>query len=230
MNPVRGSGFAAATTTTSWSALATTARSTGSVSSALRRRRVLRSWILTSRARVSGSPETSPTRDTKSPATTGLRRSSRARAAMTVRSFPLSSPTTAVYRPRSTVMMRPVTASSWLGRSLVRGRDPFLFGRIRTSDSSQESVFRATAGPCATAVSGAAGSGAAVREHVRPQLGEVRHGLGRGADVLHLDAPDCQSEDRPGSGHPVVRITADDAAVELCGADDQAVVGLFGIP
>ena len=54
MNPVRGSGLAAATTTTSWSALATTARSIGSVSSALRRSRVLRSWIFTSRARVSG--------------------------------------------------------------------------------------------------------------------------------------------------------------------------------
>ena len=35
------------------------------------------------------------------------------------------------------------------GRSLVRGREPFLLGRIRTSDSSQESVLRATGGPCA---------------------------------------------------------------------------------
>ncbi|MCY1237303.1 hypothetical protein D9M72_499930 [compost metagenome] len=96
MKPVRGSGLAAATTTTSWSAFATTARSMGSVSSALRRSSVRRSWIFTSRARVSGAPETSPTRDTKSPATTGERRSSRARAAITVRSFPLSSPTTAV--------------------------------------------------------------------------------------------------------------------------------------
>ena len=96
MKPVRGSGLAAATTTTSWSALATTARSIGSVSSALRRRSVLRSWILTSRARVSGSPVTSPTRETKSPATTGLRRSSRARAAMILRSSEVPSPTTAV--------------------------------------------------------------------------------------------------------------------------------------
>ena len=96
MKPVLGSGLAAATTITSVSALATTARSIGSVSSALRRSRVLRSWILTSRARVSGSPLTSPTSETKSPATTGLRRSSRARAAMILRSPGVPSATTAV--------------------------------------------------------------------------------------------------------------------------------------
>src|SRR4051812_18509274 len=224
MNPVRGSGLAAATTITSWSALATTARSMGSVSSALRRRRVRRSWIFTSRARVSGAPVTSPTSETKSPATTGERRSSRARAAMTTRSSSESSPTTAVYRPRSTVMIRPVTASSWLGRSLVRGREPFLLGRIRTSDSSQESVLRATATPFRS------GYGrSALGQHVSPQLGEVRHGLGSGGNVLHLYAVHCQAQDCAGCGHAVVGVAVDDAGVQRGGPDHQAVAGFFGI-
>src|SRR3712207_2845618 len=122
-------------------------------------------------------------------------------------------------------MMRPVTASSWLGRSLVRGRDPFLFGRIRTSDSSQESVLRATAGPRS-----AGGCAAALRKQVGPRLREVRLLLARGAVVLHPHATDCQAEDGPGGGHPVVRVTAHNAAGEICGTDDEAVVGLFGVP
>src|SRR6478736_4086206 len=126
MNPVRGSGLAAATTTTSWSALATTA----------------------------------------------------------------------VYRPRSTVMIRPVTASSWLGRSLVRGRVPFLLGRIRTSDSSQESVLRATGGVLLCCGS--------LRQHGFPELREARHGLCRGSDVLNFDAGYGQAQDGTGGGHTVV--------------------------
>src|SRR6478609_47475 len=225
MKPVRGSGLAAATTTTSWSALATTARSIGSVSSALRRSSVLRSRIFTSRASVSGAPETSPTRETKSPATTGLRRSSRARAAMTTRSLSESSPTTAVYRPRSTVMIRPVTASSWLGRSLVRGLEPFLLGRILTSDSSQESVLRATAAPFRS------GSGRAfLGQHACPKLWKVGHGLGCGGNILHLDALYCQSQDCPGRGHPVVRVAVYDAGMQPGGADEQSVRGFLGVP
>src|SRR6478609_887718 len=224
MNPVRGSGLAAATTITSWSALATTARSTGSVSSALRRRRVWRSWIFTRRASVSGAPDTSPTSETKSPATTGDRRSSRARAAMTMRSLSESSPTTAVYRPRSTVMIRPVTASSWLGRSLVRGREPFLLGRIRTSDSSQESVLRATATLFRPQY-----LGSSLGQHAGPQLREVGHGLGGSGDVVHLDAAYREAQDCPGSGHAVVGVAVDDAGVQRGWPDDQAVAGFLGV-
>ena len=142
MKPVRGSGFAAATTITSCCAFATTTRSDGSVSSALRRRIEVRSPSRTMRARVSFAPEVSPTRSTKSPVTIAVRRSSLARAAMRVRSFSVPSSTTTDQRPRSTVMTLPRIASLKVGRSFVRGREPFLFGRTRTSDSSHSEKSR----------------------------------------------------------------------------------------
>ena len=93
---MRGSGFAADTTMSIWSAFATMMRSTSSVSSALRRSSVDRSPIRTMRASVPGSPVVSPTRSTWSPVTTDLRRSSLARAAMISRSSaPPSSTSTA---------------------------------------------------------------------------------------------------------------------------------------
>ena len=81
--PVRGGGSASATTISSWSALATTTRSVGSVSSAVRRNTVRRSPRRTMRARVSVRPDRSPTRPTSSPTTIGVRPSSRARMAVT---------------------------------------------------------------------------------------------------------------------------------------------------
>ena len=79
----RGSGSASAVTSTSWSALATSTRSIGSSSSALRRSDVVRGSTRTTRARVSGSPLRSPTTATRSPTTTPLRPSSRAFTAYT---------------------------------------------------------------------------------------------------------------------------------------------------
>ena len=132
-NPVRGGGSASATTMSSWSAFATTTRSVGSVSSAVRRNTVRRSPRRTMRARVSARPDRSPTRSTSSPTTIGVRPSSRARIAVTRRSG--SRPSTQPHRPRSTVTTMPSWASACSGRVLVRGREPRP-GLIRTSDSS----------------------------------------------------------------------------------------------
>ena len=93
MKPVRGVGSASAVTITSWSALATSTRSAGSVSSAERRSTLRRSAIRTIRASVSAPPVASPTRSTRSPTATARRPSSRARIAVTTRSL---------FRPSST--------------------------------------------------------------------------------------------------------------------------------
>ena len=104
MSRGRGSGSARAVTTTSWSALATRTRSTGSLSSAVRRSTEVRGSTRTIRASASTSPDTSPTSATRSPTTTPLRPSSRALIAITSRS---PSSATQVKRPRSTVRTRP---------------------------------------------------------------------------------------------------------------------------
>lgn len=126
----RGSGSVTAVTMSMRSTFATMTRSTGSVSSAVRRSRVRRGWRRTMRARVSGSPEASPTRATSSPTTMPLRPSSRAFIART------RTPSTSTSkRPRSTARTRPVMASLWAGRCLVRGREPRLGGRTLASAS-----------------------------------------------------------------------------------------------
>ena len=53
------------------------------------------------------------------------------------------------------------------------------------------------------------------RQHLRPQVGEVRAGscLGRD-DVVHHDARDGQPEHCAGHGHPVVGVGVEDAAVQ----------------
>lgn len=127
----RGSGSASAVTIASWSALATTTRSYGSSSSAVRRSTVRRGAIRTIRARVSFSPERSPTMETVSPTTAAFRPSSRAFIATTVRPS-----TRQVVEPRSTVRTMPSSASSCLGRMCVRGRLPLRLGRTRMSSSS----------------------------------------------------------------------------------------------
>ncbi len=73
MNPVLGGGSAKRPTISSCSALATTTRSYGSVSSAVRRNTLSRSHTLTILASVSGLPLTSPTNFTRSPTTMGVR-------------------------------------------------------------------------------------------------------------------------------------------------------------
>jgi hypothetical protein len=72
---------------TSWSALATTTRSSRpsgvvSSSSAVRRSTEVRSPMRTMRASAPSAPDTSPTSATRSPTTTDLRPSSRARMAV----------------------------------------------------------------------------------------------------------------------------------------------------
>ena len=100
-------------TITSWSALATMTRSTGSVSSAERRSTDVRGSTRTTRARVPGSPEMSPASATRSPTTTLRRPSSRARIAVTGRS-PDQGPVPAAVDRRH----------ERLGRVLVRGPAP----------------------------------------------------------------------------------------------------------
>jgi hypothetical protein len=96
MNPVRGGGSASELTMTSWSAFATTTRSSRpsgvvSSSSAVRRRTDVRSAMRTIRANAPGAPEMSPTSATRSPTTTDLRPSSRARIAVMISSSPSAS-------------------------------------------------------------------------------------------------------------------------------------------
>ena len=128
-------GRRARVTITSWSALATMTRSIGSVSSADLRSTLRRGAILTTRARVPGSPETSPTRPTVSPTTmfaaaefAGLHRGDDSRSPIRHR-----------YLPRSTAVTNASTASACAGRRLVRGRDPRP-GLTRTSSSSKSAV------------------------------------------------------------------------------------------
>ena len=160
MRPVRGSGSIVAVTTASWLAFATTTRSTGSESSAVRRSVELRSSRRTMRPWVSVSPETSPTMSTWSPTTIPLRPSSRALIAYT--SVPSSSST--VNRPRSTVMTVPDRASACSGRSLDRGRDLPRPGRTRTSSSSRRWCLRVTRwAPCFRSGRSSRASGAGTR-------------------------------------------------------------------
>ena len=88
MNPVRGGGSASALTITSWSALATTTRSSRpsavvSSSSAVRRSTEVRSSMRTMRASAPGRAGDVADEPTRSPTTTDLRPSSRARIAVT---------------------------------------------------------------------------------------------------------------------------------------------------
>ncbi len=90
MNRVLGSGSASADTITIWSALATTTRSSGSVSSGERRSTLVRSCTLTIRASDPALPEVSPASSTRSPTTTEPLPSSRAFIAVRSRRCPKS--------------------------------------------------------------------------------------------------------------------------------------------
>ncbi len=150
----------------------------------------------------------------------GLRRSSRARAAITIRSLAESSPTIALYRPRSTVMILPITASSWLGgRSLVRGWILFCWDgsgrRIRPRSVRH--------GPWLVAGLIKIGVGISWLQHCFPHLWKIRHGLRCRGDVLNLYAFDGEppQDGPPGSGHAVVCVAVYHAAVKGRRADNQ---------
>ena len=118
-------------TITSWSALATMIRSSGSVSSADRRSALVRGSTRTIRASVPSAPDTSPASATRSPTTTEPLPSSRAFMATTSLPSAVMHP----YRPRSTLVTKPSTALECAGRRRVRGRE-LRPGRTRTSSSS----------------------------------------------------------------------------------------------
>ena len=135
IKPRRGSGFADATTMSSWSILATMVRSSFAASSTVRLSEFFLSLTFTIRARVPSSPEISPTISTESPTTTDFGPSSRAFIPTTTRLPVSASSTKQPERPRSTEITREVTEESWEGRSLLRRR-VVRDGRMRASDSS----------------------------------------------------------------------------------------------
>ncbi len=101
------------------------------------------------RASASGCPETSPTSATRSPTRRpcGRGRATSRRRAGYRGSASCGSPSTTVKRPLSTATTNPPTASSWLGPSLLRGRDLPRCGRTRTSSSSQRRCRLVTGSP-----------------------------------------------------------------------------------
>lgn len=147
-----GVGWVVAMTMPNWSALATRTRSTGSVSSALRRSTWARAATRTMRAR-SSAPAPLPMQATRSPTTTARRPSSRALTASR-RSGVGSSPGPAgvpaggsrmrVNRPRSTAVTTADRASRWAGRSFVRGRLAGCRRRRMSSSSGERAVRRRT--------------------------------------------------------------------------------------
>ena len=109
MNPVRGGGSASELTMTSWSALATTTRSSRpsgvvSSSSAVRRSTEVRSSMRTIRASAPGAPEMSPTSATRSPTTTRLAAEFAGPHRGDDHVVAVASVRTQLYRPRSTVI------------------------------------------------------------------------------------------------------------------------------
>ena len=101
------------------------------------------------------------------------------------------------------MVTKPLTASVWLGRVLVRGRDPLRVGRTRTSSLSQcsPSVLsgpppgrRRYAGPTRTASA--------------PTSGRSRAGSWRWWRCRRRPLPAPEPDDRAGGGHPVVGVGA----------------------
>ena len=143
----------------------------------------------------------SPTRLTRSPTTTGVRPSSRARIAVT--GSRVASPSGAqVQRPRSTAMTIARLASACSGRRLLRGREPRP-GRTRTSDSSySRALSRSARARHASALP-------------RPALTigrEVGHGLGGAPHVVDSMPGTTSPTSAPGGGHPVVVVGAPEPA------------------
>src|SRR5215470_7397658 len=217
MSRSRGGGLASAHTITSWSALATTTRSTGSTSSADLRSTVLRGAILTTLASVPGAPEASPARLTVSPTTMLPRPSSRAFIAVTA-----PSALTHRYLPRSTAVTNASTASAWAGRRLVRGREPRA-ALTRTSSSSMPlCLARGT-----TTEPPASGR----REGLRPDLAELRERLADSCRVPHPHAAGYQPEYRSGHDQAVVVVAVERPARMQPGRPDpQPVCRLGDVP
>ena len=133
-----------------------------------------------------GSPVVSPTRSTRSPVTTDLRRSSLARAAVITRS---SGPSSSIEhgcsgRGRRRARM-PATASACSGRVLVRGRLPRRLGRTRTSDSSNSVLVLVVVGAPTRSC-----------QHLLPERGELGQGLAGRRDVVDDDAGHREADDR----------------------------------
>ena len=128
------------------------------------------------------APEMSPTSATRSPTTTDLRPSSRARMAVIAASSGASA-STQVYRPRSTAITKPSTASSCCGRVRVRGREDRP-GRTRTSSSSYSRRLRQ---PAASASARAATI--------------ADHSAGNSGSVLEVHATSASST--PGTARPI---------------------------
>ena len=198
MKPVRGGGSASELTITSWSALATTTRSSRpstvvSSSSAVRRSTEVRSSIRTIRASAPASPEVSPTRPTRSPTTTpraaqlaGPHRGHRVAA---VRRRRCSGP--GRRRPRS--RRRP---ASWRGRVRVRGRDDRP-GRTRTSSSSYSALALQAVPPSRQLLP------VTIADHSAGNSGMV---FEVHATSVELDARHGQPDHRGGVRHPVVGV------------------------
>ena len=110
-----------------------------------------------------------------------------------------------LYRPRSTAVTKPSTASRDVGRVLVRGRlprGPGGPGRRRCPSGPRGVLSAATTG-CRPE-----------SEHARPHPVETGQRLGGGRDVVDDDAGDPQPDDRAGRGHPVVGVGAPRPAVQ----------------
>ncbi len=184
-------GRRAATTMASWSALATTTRSTGSVSSAVRRRTVRARLDADDagqgvRRRRTGRRRRRPVADDDALAAelAGLHGGDHA-----ARRSPVARPRRCS-RPRSTATTKPSPASSCPGRTLVRGRDLPRCGRTRTSSSSRRV--------------GRAGSG--VIRRASPATASAKPGsvLAVVATSSTIDPGHAQAEHRAGRRHPVV--------------------------
>ena len=199
----RGSGSASAVTMTSWSALATMTRSTGSVSSAVRRS-VDRARLDPHDAgqRVRSRRRRRRPAPTRSPTTTLLRPSSRAFIAVTMRSRP-SSPAAAsgAYRPRST----PVHDARATASVVRRGRGSLGAASVSRSAGAGATADVATSSDACCRLTGSAARSVAGAPSISVQS-PVNSGrvLAVVADVLDLDAGHAQPEHRAGRRHPVV--------------------------
>ncbi len=106
-------------------------------------------------------------------------------------------------------------ASACSGRVLVRGREP-----RPGADPDVGLVVVASAQSPASALA---------EQHVRPHPRKVGQRLGRGADVLDLDAGHAQPDDGTRRCHSVIRVGAPDPAVQRPGRDEQAVGRLLAL-
>ena len=206
---------------TSWSALATMTRSTGSVSSAVRRsteRRSLDADDAGQGVRAAGDVaderDVVADDDAGAPELTGLHRGDDA-LGLLLAERPL--------RDQARVAAAvdaddhaAATASSWAGRSFVRGRDP------RGSDGRGCRPRRGRRQLIA-----ARSRGAGPVEHAAARARRSRGGSWRVVAMSSTSTPGTRRpDDRARGGHPVVVVGVEPPAVQGRGRDAQAVLGL----